>query len=374
MTGYPIIKKEKEKFTLKILLSHFKKKLAPSQAKIVIKKVVRLSGEGKAYYDLTDAGSDAGKQVSADTGSLTLSDLIDRIKNHNVYGFGGAAFPAYRKIDTFAKAACDRKYLIVNGIECDPGLLHDAWILRNRTDEIEKGIGLLKRFFEFEKVLLAVKDAENLPVISGAEIRVLPDRYPMGAERILVKELLDQDIGQSAVPAKEGILILNIQTVCAIYEAVCFDRDADTKFLTIADLPSGKAVIARVKIGDDMAGIAERIFGTAEGRKLFCGGGAMQGNEIKRGDTVARTVNFIAYANTPVYKENAKCSKCGACSQACPAGLKIPKIIRKLEKGDTKDLARLHPELCIGCGACSHSCNADKVLSQKISDYKISVL
>lgn len=371
MTGYPLIKKKKEKFTFAKLLSILKKRRSSSQAKAVIKKVVRLSNEEKEFYDFTGEENTEKQQLNAD--SITVNDMLDKIKEHKVYGFGGAAFSTYDKIKTFSEAKASHRYLIVNGVECDPGLLHDAWILRHRMDEVEKGIYILMKCFCFDKVILAVKNSENIRNIEKVEMRVVPDCYPMGAERILIKELLGQEISRNNIPAKEGFLALNVQTIYAVYEAVYLNRDASTKFLTVADIPNGTAAIAKVKLGANMAEIMKEIYGEGKERKLFSGGGIMQGQEISKETMIGPEINLIAYGNRPSYKENAKCAKCGACSRACPMGLKVNKIIQKLENGDTKGLAMLHPENCIGCGACSYSCRADKILSQKIYDYRVQV-
>ncbi len=368
MIGYPLIKKKnyKERFTLSKLLSLFKRDDSSSQAKAVIKKVVKLQCEEKVFYDFACDNQIVAEKQHIDTNELSFDEMLEKLKSHNVYGFGGAAFPTYEKIKALIEAKKPNKYLIINGIECDPGLVHDAWMLRNRIDEIAKGISILTKFIDFNKVILAVKNDEGIRNINGVEIKVVPDRYPMGAERIIIKELFGQEIAQNCIPAKEGFLILNVQTIYAIYEAVFLNHDANTKFLTIGDIPNGKAVVARVKIGTNMAELAKGALGEQKDVELFCGGGIMQGHEISEDDNIDPEVNFIAYGKRPIYKDDAKCAKCGACSRACPMGLKVHKIINMIEKGDKERLAELHVEKCIGCGACSYVCKADKLLSQKI--------
>jgi len=374
MIGYPLVKKKdyKEKFTLTKLLSLFKRDSSSSQAKAIIKKVVMLQSGEKEFYDFVSESQiaiDKEKQ-QMHINKFSLDEVIEKIKSNNVYGLGGAGFPTYKKIISLIGANNHKKYLIINGVECDPGLVHDAWMLRNRMDEIEKGISILAEHINFNQVILAVKNDEEIRNINNVEIKVVPDRYPMGAERILIKELLRVEIEQNSIPSKEGFLVLNVQTIYAIYEAVYLNRDANTKFLTVGDIPSGKAVVARAKIGTEMAEIAEVVLGQQKDKELFCGGGIMQGYEITKDDTLKQEVNFIAYGKRPIYKEDAKCVKCGACSRSCPMGLKAHKIISKIEKGDMQGIAELHSEKCIGCGACSYACKADKILSQKIMENK----
>jgi NADH:ubiquinone oxidoreductase subunit F (NADH-binding) len=70
---------------------------------------------------------------------LSPTDILNRIKESELFGLGGAAFPTSRKLQTLL-ASKEEKYFIINGVECDPGLIHDAWILRNFSKEIQKGL------------------------------------------------------------------------------------------------------------------------------------------------------------------------------------------------------------------------------------------
>jgi Na+-translocating ferredoxin:NAD+ oxidoreductase RnfC subunit len=66
-------------------------------------------------------------------------------------------------------------------------------------------------------------------------VYAVPNRYPIGAEKILIKEVLGITIAQNVIPADCGILVLNVQTVHAIYEAIYGNCKPNTKFITVAE-------------------------------------------------------------------------------------------------------------------------------------------
>lgn len=48
--------------------------------------------------------------------------------------------------------------MLINGVECDPGLVHDAWIYRNRLDAVERGVQILKESLALQRAILATRE------------------------------------------------------------------------------------------------------------------------------------------------------------------------------------------------------------------------
>lgn len=86
--------------------------------------------------------------------NLSKDEILQRIKDKEVFGFGGAAFPACEKIRVVIESDAAQKHFIINGIECDPGLIHDKWLLRKYPDEICQGIEILCKCVKFDSVHL----------------------------------------------------------------------------------------------------------------------------------------------------------------------------------------------------------------------------
>lgn len=52
------------------------------------------------------------------------------------------------------------------------------------------------------------------------EVRVLETKYPQGAERMLIYACTGAEINTSQLPADAGCIVLNVETLHAIYEAL----------------------------------------------------------------------------------------------------------------------------------------------------------
>lgn len=329
-----------------------------------IKSPVPQTGIGSEPLDLT--GGREGELIKHDIPEA--GEILRRIEEHGVFGMGGAGFPTAVKIRTVMKSDTSEKYLIVNGIECDPGLIHDKWLLKNRLNEINKGIEALCSCIGFNRAYLAVKDTSGISLKSGAELVRVPDMYPAGAERILVEKVLGISLSEGVVPAREGILIVNVQTVLSVYDAVIKDIDADTRYITASDLKNNKSRVVRVRLGDRIYEVLEKIYPGSN--LVFAGGGVMQSHMADDGDLIDRSTNYIVSANMPKYKESPQCSHCGLCRTSCPVGLDAGMIAEMVDTGRISDTAALMPDRCLNCGSCSYVCLAGKNLSARVSEAK----
>lgn len=316
--------------------------------------------------DLTERSG--SKEITHPREQLSAAEILERIRVNEVFGMGGAAFSTYRKLKTVIEAKGKEKYLIINAVECDPGLIHDKWLLLNHFTEIQKGAELLKECVGFQEIHLAVKAAGSLMESLQLKIDQVPELYPVGAEKILIKEVLGRELKTDELPAASGILVLNVQTVYAISQAVLQNQPADTRFLTVADIAKGEAKVVRVKLGMKLQEVMDAVFpGTVN---IYSGGGCMQVALAEETAVVDRSVNFIATGRMPKYKESPQCSKCGLCIKNCPCGLKVREIAELVDKGKLPETLKYHPEVCISCGSCSYSCPAGHNLAARVKQAK----
>jgi Na+-translocating ferredoxin:NAD+ oxidoreductase RnfC subunit len=299
-----------------------------------------------------------------ETEQLSVDFILERIRTNKVFGMGGAAFPTYQKLMTTIEAKEKDKILIINGAECDPGLIHDAWLMRNHSEEIQKGVMLLHTCMMFQSIYLAVKDREGLNYSEPIYVHQVPNSYPIGAEKILIEEVLKQNINYNEIPAVSGILVLNVQTVYSIYQAVILNKAVDTRFLTVANLKEKSAKVVKVKLGIKIQEVMEAVYPGII--NIFVGGGIMQAHLAEEEDIVDNHVNFLATGMFPSYKESPQCSKCGECNRNCPSGLKVNLIADLVDQGRINQVEKFHVIKCIGCGSCSYSCLAGRDMASKV--------
>jgi Na+-translocating ferredoxin:NAD+ oxidoreductase RnfC subunit len=218
---------------------------------------------------------------------------------------------------------------------------------------------------------IAVKHDEGLRLPEDISVFSVRDYYPAGAERTLVKDVLKKTLPEDSIPAKQGIIVLNVQTMAAIYEAVCLDRKADTRLITVAKMSDMSGTVARVRLGANMHDVAEKIYPGAV--CVHSGGGMMNARMVADDAVIEETVNFLGVGMLPLYRESPLCSKCGYCNSVCPAGLNVREIARLVDDGKIKSTARLHPQSCMECGSCSHICLAGRNLAARVMTAKSSL-
>ena len=290
---------------------------------------------------------------------IRLSDLLEKIHQSNLKGLSGNGFSTVDKLEMLDDSKAEKKFLIVNGVECDPGLVHDSWLLKNRFDLVKQGILVLQHVFSFEKIMIATKENINLAGSPFPIIKV-PNKYPMGHEKMLIRTLLGKELTKQEIPAGQGILVMNLQTVLMLGGIICQGKSFTQRYVTVADLSCGRAEVALVALGTDAEEVIRTILPDGNGQKIYIGGGAMDCHEMCSGEMVDATTNFIAYGEKPDYESATACKGCGGCTSKCPMGIPVSKIVKMDEKGDRSGLAELHPENCIGCSACTYVCHAGK--------------
>lgn len=357
MMEYPLITKKevKRNRNLKDIQKEYHKnhrRIKTPFPKARISKIVRLRDRDN-FFDFTEKSD---KKVELKT--VTAHQLLDQVRSMNITGLGGSGFPTDKKLQAVIESGVTNKFLIINGVECDPGLLHDTWLIKNRLPELEAGIKLLADSIPFQKIILATKDATTVTA-KGYELTIVPNRYPMGAEKILVEHVLGISLAPKDIPAERGILIMNVQTLYAIYEAVYLNRPANSRLITVADLTTGEAVIARAYLGTSMTELMDRITQKHHNQSVYVGGGILSARKASPNETLSAKINLIAYGKDVEYDQAAKCRKCGACAKKCPMKIQVHKIVQRYEMNDS-NVGEFHPELCLRCGSCTYHCTAGK--------------
>ena len=150
---------------------------------------------------------------------------LDMVKEAGIVGMGGAGFPTGVKLG----ANLEGGYILINAAECEPGLKHNIKQLEENAEKTVRGVeycmeisNASKAIFAIkkknEKAVLAVKEAiKNKPNIS---IHLLPDIYPMGEERAVVRECLGILLDPTQLPSAAKANVLNCETILRVAEAI----------------------------------------------------------------------------------------------------------------------------------------------------------
>ncbi len=298
----------------------------------------------------------------------TQSEFITSIKQAGLTGMSGNGFPVADKISTYlsSKAPLGEKTIIINAVECEPALLHDSWLLRNKRDDLIKALSLLKEILMPDRVILATRGKKEWVFDEdGLEVIRVPMKYPIGEEHILIHHLTGTELLNGIVPATKGILVLNIQTVYQMYRIInhCYDGG---HYITLANLKTGEGRVAYVDDKVEITNLLEQAFDKQTGF-LFAGGGISSAEEIKGETYFTNTTTFAGIVNTLTISNDNSCKKCGGCSKKCPVGISVKEIVLEREKNMAADIHKWKPERCIHCQTCTYYCIAGKDVSSYVS-------
>ena len=142
------------------------------------------------------------------------------------------------------------RWLIVNGVECEPYINCDNRLMLEEPEKIAEGLSLLLRGssrraqgvigIENNKPY-AIKTMQSVIAErgdSGISVVPLEVKYPQGAEKMLIEAVTKQEYIVTALPADVGCIILNVRTVHQIREAIAAGEPALTRIITV----TGEAV------------------------------------------------------------------------------------------------------------------------------------
>ncbi|TCJ20705.1 proton-conducting membrane transporter [Rubrobacter taiwanensis] len=186
--------------------------------------------------------------------SLGRKDAVELMRQAGIVGAGGGGFP------TYFKYANPQPRLIVNCTESEPGYWADKVLHRDFFDEFMRLYEALRAVFGFERIIMGVhfKDEEwfsrYIEHAGGLyEVKLVPDKYSMGEEKTLIKNIFREDremwvprrvempdgTRRPGLPPDAGHIVNNTETLLNVYRAWFEGRPVTTKWLQVygPDLP-----------------------------------------------------------------------------------------------------------------------------------------
>lgn len=164
---------------------------------------------------------------------------LEAIKEAGVVGSGGAGFPAAVKLNIDLAGG----YVIINGAECEPVLKHNVKLMEESPDMIIRGIKYLMDITNSSKGYIAIKSKHRQAIKAlkkacslenDIEVKLLPDMYPAGDERVIVREILGVELKPGQLPSEAKAVIQNVETVKHIVNAIEQRKPYITKDITVA--------------------------------------------------------------------------------------------------------------------------------------------
>ena len=232
---------------------------------------------------------------------ITGEDCLSLIQAAGIVGMGGAGFPTAVKLNTDLKEG----YLLVNAAECEPLLAHNMRQILEQPEKTLRGIEYAMKCCKAAKAVIAIKKKHEAEInvllrsfsdFSDISLHLLPDLYPMGEERAVVREVLGILLPPTALPSEANAVVINVETCLRIAEAVEEKKPSFLKNITVAGkLKKGKEaqVFMDIPVGTTVGELIEMAGGIDGdyGEILF--GGPFTGTAVSLSTPITKTSGGI---------------------------------------------------------------------------------
>lgn len=218
-----------------------------------------------------------------------------------ITGMGGAGFPTAVKLS----ADLHGGYILVNAAECEPGLCHNIRQIEEQCDKIIRGVKYCMELTNASKAIFAIKKKnekavrvlkEALKEEEGITLHLLPDIYPMGEERAVVRECLGVELGVDQLPTAADAVVINVETVSRVAEAIDERKPCFSKNVTVVGKLNGGEephVFLDVPIGTSIGELIERAGGINGIYGEIIVGGPFTGHAAQEDTPVTKTTGGV---------------------------------------------------------------------------------
>jgi len=334
-------------------------------------KAVVIESDGRDENDYSDLVSEQ------EINSYSADKIRQIVFNAGIVGLGGAGFPTHIKL----KPPKPINAFVLNGVECEPYLNVDFRLMVERTKEIISATKIIAKILQVENICIAIEDNKkeaikkfkSLSLPSNWRIKVLKTRYPQGGEKQVIKSCLNKEVPQGKLPFDVGVMVSNVGTVYAIYEAIYRNKPLYEKVVTVVGGDLENSSNLEVRLGTPIKDLIDQCGPVKKEPKKIIMGGPMMG--IAQFDlnapVVKGTSGIVLLSEEEVIEvQERACLRCGECIAHCPIGLE-PGLISLAIAKDKLDLAESYGVMdCIECGLCSYICPANRNLVQAIKSAK----
>ncbi len=303
---------------------------------------------------------------------LSKEEIVAKIKEMGIVGLGGATFPTHVKLMVPQGKKAD--VLIINGVECEPFLTADHRVMLEKAEEMLIGINILMKGLGVEKAIIGIEnnktDAINhiqkfLTDFKGIEVKALKVKYPQGAEKQLIKALINREVPSGKLPIEVGCVVSNAGTAFAVYEAIQKNKPLFERVVTVTGKNLKNPSNFMVRIGTSVNELIEKAGGLPLDTAKVISGGPMMGKALNSLEipVVKGTSGILIMTKNESQRERIQnCIRCGKCITVCPMGLEPYLLAQQAENENFEAAENDRIMDCIECGSCHYTCPSGRPL------------
>ena len=324
-----------------------------------------------------------GMGADRDPAKLSKQEIRDIVKEAGIVGLGGAGFPTHVKLTPKDENAIE--YVLVNAAECEPYLTSDYRMMLEEPEKLIGGLKVMLQLFEKAKGVIGIENnkpeaIKKLQEMVKDEPRIevceLMTKYPQGGERSLINAITGRKVNSSMLPADAGCIVDNVDTVIAIYMAVCKTTPLMRRIVTVTGDAIANPQNYNVKIGTNFQELVEAAGGFKSEPEKLIAGGPMMGMALFGLDIPVTKTNSALLCMTKdevAANEPTPCIRCGKCVSVCPSQIVPVMMMKAALKGDCEKFEKLNGMECVECGSCAFICPAKRPLTQAFKEMRKTV-
>jgi len=339
--------------------------------------------DGDEWEDTIDRSPELVKL--ADRPELDATTIVEKIKTAGIVGLGGATFPCHVKLTPppGQKADC----VIINAVECEPYLTADHRLMLEHPEEILVGVQLIMKAVNVQKGFIGIENnkpdaislmKEKAAQYPGIEIVPLKVKYPQGGEKQLIDAVVGRQVpAPPAIPINVGVVVQNVGTAFAIYEAVMKNKPLIERIITVTGKSLQQPSNLLARLGTPFQQLVDECGGLPEDTGKIIGGGPMMGKALISLEVpMTKGSSGLLIMNDKEAKrsEPQPCIRCAKCVSACPMGLE-PYLLAAQSARQMWDEAEKNDIVsCIECGSCAFTCPSHRPLLDNVRLGKSTVM
>ena len=321
-----------------------------------------------------------------DIDTATPEEIVSAVQQAGIVGLGGAGYPSHAKMRIPNGKYVDT--IIINGAECEPYLTADHRMMLEHPVEVVLGTRYLMRSTGAAGAIIGVESNKRnaaeavraaIPSDMPITVRLLPVKYPQGAQEILMKTLLGREKPSGGHAIDVHTLCFNVTSTSEIGRLLPHGAGLQERVITISGPAVKRKGNYRIAIGTPLRFVLETV-GVHDDLSCVFLGGPMMGEAVSSLNIpiIKDTLGVIAFTEREtgplVHQKQYPCIRCAACVEACPMFLNPSMMGLLAQQQQYEKMATdLHLADCFDCGCCSFVCPSHIPLMQNFQIAKAAL-
>ncbi len=335
--------------------------------------------EGDEWVETIERDAEIKREIK-----LTSDEITRRCFESGIVGLGGATFPSHVKLTIPTGKRCE--VLIINGVECEPYLTSDHRVMLEKGEEVLIGVTILMKALKVDRAMIGIENNKPDAIahmtglateFNGITVHPLQVKYPQGAEKQLIKALINREVPSGRLPLDVGAVVHNVGTAFAVYEAVQKNKPLFERVVTVTGKSLTKPGNFLVRTGTPLIRLIEAAGGMPDDTGKIVNGGPMMGKAVSNTNVpvVKGMSGVILFPKDEALREVVRpCIRCAKCVAACALNLEPYLLATLSEKGLFERAGKERITDCMECGSCSYTCPAGRPLLDYIRLGKSTVI